>query len=124
LGGIIAELLKIVLRRERPGLTDGVHVVRSWSDHPLSTAQLGLPSSEVAVAFAAATVLARLFPGAWLLWYALAAGCALTRVAGGAHFMSDVLLGALVGYVGALIVWPRRGLAGTPAPGSPGDAHA
>ena len=89
LGGIIAELLKIVLRRERPGLTDGAHVFRSWSEQPFSTARLGLPSSEVAVAFAAATALARLFPGTWLLWYALAVGCAFTRVASGAHFMSE-----------------------------------
>jgi membrane-associated phospholipid phosphatase len=116
LGGIIAELLKIVLRRERPGLTDGAHVFRSWSEQPFSTARLGLPSSEVAVAFAAATALARLFPGAWLLWYALAVGCAFTRVASGAHFMSDVLLAALVGYGSTLILWPRRGLAGTQSP--------
>ena len=115
LGGILAELLKIVLRRERPGLTDGAHVFRSWSDQPFSTAQLGLPSSEVAVAFAAAAALARLFPNTWLLWYVIAAGCALTRVASGAHFMSDVILAALVGYISVLIVWPRGGLAGTQA---------
>jgi membrane-associated phospholipid phosphatase len=124
LGGIIAELLKIAFRRERPGLTDGAHLFRPWSDQPFSTARLGLPSSEAAVAFAAATVLARLFPEAWLLWYLLAAGCALTRVASGAHFMSDVLLAALVGYVSALILWPRRGLVGTQAAGSSGDAEA
>jgi membrane-associated phospholipid phosphatase len=124
LGGIIAELLKIAFRRERPGLTDGAHVFRPWSDQPFSTARLGLPSSEVAVAFAAATVLARLFPEAWLLWYLLAVGCALTRVASGAHFMSDVLLAALVGYVSTLILWPRRDLGGTRAGGSSGDADA
>jgi PAP2 superfamily len=66
LAGIIAELLKIAFHRERPGLTNGTHVFRSWSEKPFSTAQLGLPSSEVAVAFAAATILARLFPDAWL----------------------------------------------------------
>jgi membrane-associated phospholipid phosphatase len=115
LGGIIAELLKIVLRRERPGLTDSAHVFRPWSEHPFSSAQLGLPSSEVAVAFAAAAALARLFPEGWLLWYALAVGCAFTRVASGAHFMSDVLLAALVGYGGTLTLWPRRALADTQA---------
>ena len=108
LGGIVAELLKLAFRRERPGLTNGVHVFRSWSEQPLSTAQLGLPSSEVAVAFAAAAALARLFPDAWLLWYTVAVGCALTRVASGGHFMSDVILGALVGYITALILWPRQ----------------
>jgi membrane-associated phospholipid phosphatase len=124
LGGIIAELLKIVLRRERPGLTDGAHVFRSWSDQPFSTARLGLPSSEGAVAFARATALARLFPEGWLLWYALAVGCAFTRVASGAHFMSDVLLAALVGYASTLILWPRRGLAEAQAAGSSADADA
>ena len=109
LGGIVAEALKIVLRRERPGLTDGAHVFRPWSDQPWSTAQLGLPSSEAAVAFAAAAALARLFPEAWLLWYLVATGCALTRVASGAHFLSDVVLAALVGYVVVLGLW-RGGL--------------
>ena len=97
--GLAAEGMKLVFRRERPGLTGGTHVFRAWSDQPLSSAQLGLPSSEAAVAFAAGTVLARLFPEASVLWYGLAIGCALTRVAAGAHFMSDVVLAAVVGYV-------------------------
>jgi membrane-associated phospholipid phosphatase len=107
LSGAVAELLKLVLRRERPGLTDGIHMFRPWADRPFSTAQLGLPSSEAAVAFAAAAMLARLFPEAAVLWYACAAACALTRVASGAHFMSDVALAALVGYVATLILTRR-----------------
>jgi membrane-associated phospholipid phosphatase len=110
LAGIVAELLKLALRRERPGLTDGAHVFRPWTDHPWSTAQLGLPSSEAAVAFGAAAILARLFPATWALWYGVALGCAVTRVASGAHFLSDVVLAALVGYVVALILWRRREL--------------
>jgi hypothetical protein len=38
--------------------------------------------------------------------------------------MSDVILGALVGYVSALILWPRHELARTQAAGSSGDARA
>jgi hypothetical protein len=34
LGGIIAELLKIAMRRERPGLTNGGHVFRSGPNSP------------------------------------------------------------------------------------------
>lgn len=120
LGGVVAEILKLTLRRERPGLTDGAHVFRPWSEQPFATAQLGLPSSEAAVAFAAAAVLARLFPQAWPIWYALATGCALTRVASGAHFMSDAVLAALVGYVATLILWRRPGFAGTKVVGSSG----
>jgi len=111
LSGIVAELLKVAIRRERPGLTNGAHVFRPWSDQPFSTAQLGLPSSEAAVAFASAAVLARLFPEARILWYGLAVGCALTRVASGAHFMSDVTLAALVGYMTTVMLWQRSGLA-------------
>jgi len=104
--GLGAEALKLLLRRERPGLTAGHHVFRAWSDQPFSSAQLGLPSSEAAVAFAGAAVLAQLFPEASLLWYGLALGCGLTRVAAGAHFLSDVVLAALVGDVVAR--WASR----------------
>jgi membrane-associated phospholipid phosphatase len=119
LGGMAAEVLKLAFRRERPRLTDGVHVIRAWSDRPFSTTDFGLPSSETAVAFAAAAALARLFPGARALWYGLAVGCALTRVASGAHFMSDVLLAALVGYVTTLTIWRRRGVSGAQEADSP-----
>ena len=118
LGGTAAELLKLTLRRERPNLTDGAHVFRPWGDGPFSTAELGLPSSEAAVAFAAAAMLARLFPETAVLWYGVAAGCALSRVASGAHFMSDVVLAAAVGYVVTLILWPRRPVAHPEAAGS------
>ncbi len=118
--GAVAELLKLAFRRERPGLTDGVHMFRPWHDRPFSTAQLGLPSSEAAIAVAAAAMLARLFPESSLLWYGLALGCALTRVASGAHFLSDVALAALVGYLVTLSLWPRRRLADTDAPGPSG----
>jgi membrane-associated phospholipid phosphatase len=106
--GAAAELLKLAFRRERPSLTDGAHVFRPWSDRPFSTAELGLPSSEAAVAFAAAAVLARLFPEARVLWYGVALGCALARVAARAHFMSDIVFAALVGHVVTLILWRRR----------------
>lgn len=115
LGGLAAELLKIVIRRERPGPNDGDWVFRAWSDRPFSTAQLGLPSSEAAVAFAAAVMLARLFPRTRDLWYALALACALTRVAAGAHFLSDVVLAALVGYVVSAVMWQRAGATPLPA---------
>jgi len=118
IAGAAAELLKLAFRRERPGLTDGVHMFRPWHDQPFSTAQLGLPSSEAAVAFAAAAALARLFPEAAVLWYGLALGCALTRVASGAHFLSDVALAALVGYVVTLTLWPRPRPAHPDGPGS------
>ncbi|MCC7195424.1 MAG: phosphatase PAP2 family protein [Gemmatimonadaceae bacterium] len=96
--GIACEVLKLVIRRQRPEVHAGAYGFRPWSDQPFSTAGLATPSSHAMVAFAAATALARLFPGARWLWYALAAGCAITRVMAHAHFVSDVALGALLGW--------------------------
>jgi membrane-associated phospholipid phosphatase len=114
LGGICAEVLKALLRRERPEAHAGVYVFRSWRDHPLSTSGLALPSSHALVAFAAAAMLTRLYPPARWLWFALAAGCALTRVLSRAHYLSDVTLSAIIGWAVAAMVWRwylRRDLA-------------
>jgi membrane-associated phospholipid phosphatase len=64
-----------------------------------------MPSSHTMVAFAAATALARIFPAARWIWYTLAAGCAATRVLDRAHFVSDISLGALLGWSIGWGVW-------------------
>ncbi|MBM3908932.1 MAG: phosphatase PAP2 family protein [Gemmatimonadetes bacterium] len=104
-GGLVAEILKLLLRRERPNVLAGDYSFRLWSENPLSTSGLAWPSSHTMVAFAAATALARLFPRAKWVWYALAAGCAWTRLASRAHFFSDVVLGAFLGWCVGWGVW-------------------
>lgn len=108
LGGAAAELLKLVIRRLRPGEL-GEYVVRPFTERPFSTAGLGLPSSHALVAFGAAAVLSRVFPRAWVIWWGLAWGCAFTRVASGAHFLSDVVAAAVVGWAVGALVWQWRG---------------
>ena len=103
--GLIAELLKLLVRRERPELNGGDYGFRPWSEDPFSTLGLGMPSSHTMVAFGAATALARIFPGARWVWYVLAAGCAATRVLSHAHFLSDVTLGAFLGWSVGWGVW-------------------
>ncbi len=105
LGGASAELLKLLVRRERPSADSATYIFRGWSDHPFSTRGLGMPSSHGVVAFAAAAMLARLLPRARVVWYALAVGCALTRVLSRAHFLSDVVVAALCGYAVAALLW-------------------
>jgi membrane-associated phospholipid phosphatase len=112
--GAIGELLKIVIRRQRPGSSVGEYVFRDWADRPLSTAGLGLPSSHVVVAFGALAMLGLLFPRARPVCYALAAGCAISRVAAHAHFVSDVTLAAVIGIATAVLLWRRF-----PAPVTP-----
>ncbi|HEX8271629.1 MAG TPA: phosphatase PAP2 family protein [Longimicrobiaceae bacterium] len=105
LGGLAAELLKLVFRRERPRAHAGEYVFRAWTERPLSTGGLALPSSHALVAWGAAAVLAHLFPRARWVWYALAAGCSWSRVAAGAHFVSDVALSAVVGLLVGEGLW-------------------
>ncbi len=105
LSGAVGAVLQLLIRRERPWAAGGAYVFRPWSDHPLSGAGLAMPSSHAVVAFGAAFALARLFPRTAVVWYLLAAGCALTRVAARAHFLSDVTLGALVAWAVVALLW-------------------
>jgi membrane-associated phospholipid phosphatase len=104
--GMADELLKLLLRRERPDARHGEYVFRAFTDRPFSGAGIGSPSSHAAVAFGAAGVLTYLFPRARWVWLALAAGCALTRVLARAHFVSDAVGGAIVGV--ATAAWLTR----------------
>jgi membrane-associated phospholipid phosphatase len=100
----VGEILKILIRRLRPGET-GEYVFRSFSERSFSSSGLGMPSSHAVIAFGAAAILSRLFPRAWPIWWLLGWGCALTRVLHGKHFLSDVMLAAIVGWLIAALLW-------------------
>jgi membrane-associated phospholipid phosphatase len=106
-GGLAAEVVKILVRRLRPSAGEGEYLFRAWSDRPFSSSGLGMASSHAGVAFGALAMLALLFPRARPLCYLLAAGCAYSRVAAGAHFLSDVTAGAVLGVAVAALVWRR-----------------
>ncbi len=103
--GVLCEVVKLLIRRERPNVDAGAWVFRPWSEHTFSTAGLATPSSHTMVAFAAATIMARLFPRARWVFYVLAIGCAVTRVMARAHYVSDVTFGALLGWAIAWGIW-------------------
>lgn len=106
--GIVGELLKLVFRRERPRAHDGEYFFRAFSDRPLHSGGLALPSTHAIVAFGAATMLARLFPRARPIWYGLAIGCGLTRVLTQAHFVSDIAVAALIAWAVTAWLWKRH----------------
>lgn len=112
LGGAAAEVLKLLFRRVRPDAEQFGYAFRAFSDGPLSNRGMGLPSSHTLVAFAAAFALARLFPRARWVFYLLAAGCGLTRVMATAHFLSDVVVAACVGWLVVALLHARLGIAG------------
>jgi membrane-associated phospholipid phosphatase len=108
--GALSEVLKFLIRRARPTAADGAYVFLSFTDHPFVTRHFGMPSGDATVAFAACAVLARVWPEARILWYALAAACALARVVTHAHFLSDVTAAALLGWAVTDWLWRRYAL--------------
>jgi membrane-associated phospholipid phosphatase len=105
LAGGLAEALKFVFGRERPTAT-GDYLWHGFFA-PLSTGEnRGIPSSHAAVAFAAALTLAAAFPRATPVLLLMAIGCGISRLLPGAHFLSDVVLGAALGALAAALLRP------------------
>jgi membrane-associated phospholipid phosphatase len=105
LAGAMAEVLKVLVRRERPAIHDGAYGFRPWDERTWSGAGLAFPSSHAAVAFGGAFMLARIFPRSKWVGIALAVGCGVTRVAARAHFVSDVVFAAGIGWLVSWWLW-------------------
>ncbi|MFM9995362.1 MAG: phosphatase PAP2 family protein [Phycisphaerales bacterium] len=103
--GLLAELAKVVVGRWRPIDTDGYYVYSGLVAGFLKPAN-GMPSSHAAVAFGSMLTLAVYVPRATGILIAAAAGCCLSRVLSGAHFVTDTFVGAAFGYAGARLVRP------------------
>jgi membrane-associated phospholipid phosphatase len=104
--------LKLTLARERPRLALEKHgdaafsAEDTWRGYrPGNTGEdyKSFPSGHSAAAFALAGVLAWYYPRAAGLFWALACGCAFSRVLHGAHWPSDCAVGAGIGYIWAQI---------------------
>lgn len=105
LSGLLAELGKLLIRRARPSTSEAYAFLPLPPD--LSTAGLGMPSSHAAVAFGGAFLLARLYPRVAPVVVLWAAGCGLTRILDGAHFLSDVVAAAALAWLIARALEPR-----------------
>jgi undecaprenyl-diphosphatase len=101
--GALGQVLKLLIRRGRPLANEGQYVFRAFTDRPFYSRDFGMPSGDVIVAFAAFAILARLWPRARILWYGLGLCCALGRVLVGAHFLSDVVVAAVLGWATAWV---------------------
>lgn len=114
--GLAAELLKLISRRERPEMADGMYAFLPWPKVSMLTpefwnpAHLGLASSHAAVAFGGALAAGLLLPKWRIPLFVMAALCTISRVAVGAHFLSDAFAGVAIGFgMFALVyAWDRR----------------
>ena len=103
LAGLAVQILKHLIGRPRPRWThqEAFEFGPSW--------QGGLdafPSGHASASFAVAAVLARYFPEWMGFWYGGALFVGMARVVGGSHFPTDVLGGAVLGFLIGY-VWAR-----------------
>ncbi len=103
IAGFCCESLKLIIARERPTidtetLRQGGYSFRGLFSGFSEAANLGFPSSHAAVAFAGCVCLAAWMPRAKWILVLLAIGCGLVRVVIGAHYPTDVYVGALIGW--------------------------
>jgi len=101
------EVLKPLTGRPRPPQCDGLSVFYG----PAGSEFHSFPSGHAAFAFMLATVAAAYFPRWRWLAYAGAGAIALSRVLLDRHFISDIIVGAVVGYLAACLVlrwWPPQ----------------
>jgi len=128
--------LKMLIGRPRPKFDDPGVILGPFGAYPIdpetgvrhawevgsgiSSDLWSMPSSHTAGAFALAAVLARWYPRIGALMLALAATVGLSRVLFGAHYPSDIAVGAGIGWISgglALRIGRTRGdLAGCPMP--------
>jgi membrane-associated phospholipid phosphatase len=116
LAGLAAEALKLITRRERPETDDGTYAFLGWPKlSPLdpafwTTEHLSLASSHTSVAIGGALAAGLLLPKWRVPLLVMAALCTISRVAVGAHYVSDVFAGAAIalGAFKLVYAWDRR----------------
>lgn len=90
------QLLKNITKRPRPGIThDDVHYV----DDYIVKDEESFPSGHTTGAFATATVLSEQYPEYKPHFYTYATLVGISRIYTGVHYSSDVLAGAILGYI-------------------------
>lgn len=124
LPGLFTTIVKRLIGRARPYASSTadpyIYMPFGWDQSYAS-----LPSGHATTAFAAAVAIGALWPRARLAMWTYAVIIAISRVALGSHYSSDVIAGAVVGTMGALLVrswFAARGLGF--AVGADGAIHA
>ncbi|MCC5822834.1 MAG: phosphatase PAP2 family protein [Phycisphaerales bacterium] len=103
IAGLSCEGLKLVIARERPvldteTLRSGWYAFRPLFSGFSDASNLGFPSSHAAVAFAGCMCLAAWMPRAKWIFIGLAVSCGVARMLIGAHYATDIYVGALIGW--------------------------
>lgn len=103
LPGLFGAIVKRLIGRARPFVT-GVADPYAFSPFAWSAAYASFPSGHTTTAFAAAVAVGMLWPKTRIVMWFYAVVIAVSRVVVTAHHPTDVLAGAVLGMIGALLV--------------------
>ena len=101
--GVVVKILKTLIGRARPIFFEALDMT-GFFPPSLDWAFNSMPSGHTAVSFAGLVMIGMLAPRYKVLTWSMAIIVAVSRVAIGAHWPSDVVLGAFIGMVVADIV--------------------
>ncbi len=101
--GLFVTTVKRMIGRARPMVEGGPHPF-DFKPFIWQAAYAGMPSGHATTAFSVLVALGTLWPRARTVLWIYALAIVVSRVVVSAHYPSDVLAGAVVGTVGALLV--------------------
>ncbi len=108
ISSLISLFLKIAVKRPRPYQTGIVSLLPILQDKSYLIWNFSFPSFQAMLVFSAIPILSKEFPKFKYVWFILAGLVAFSRVYFGVHFLSDIFVGGLIGYLLGLFVVKRE----------------
>jgi len=99
LSAVISFVLKLIVQRQRPFQQGLVYILPVLEKASHLTWNFSFPSFQSMLVFSAVPILSKEFPRFRYVWIIFAFLVAFSRVYFGVHFLSDVLVGGLIGYL-------------------------
>lgn len=100
--GLILQVLKHLVGRVRPYASEGLFA-QQFDPLTLDYRHHSMPSGHTQVVFAVATYMSIIWPKGKYIWFAFAVLLAVSRIITLNHWLSDTIMGALVGVIGTLV---------------------
>lgn len=104
ISAIVSFILKATIQRARPFQLGIVSLIQNLQSANYSTWNFSFPSFQSMLVFCAIPILFEQFPKLKKFWITFAVLVAFSRVYFGLHFVSDVLIGGLIGYLIGIII--------------------
>lgn len=108
LASLIDFLIKIIIRRPRPfqnGIVSVLNISLYFMKNTINTWNFSFPSEHTVLAFCILPILSKEFKKFKWIWLIFAILVGFSRIYFGIHYLSDVLAGAVIGYLtGYLII--------------------